>query len=157
MKRETLILRIAVFIIGLPVLALWIFGLPWLIKNPVNPNYAHVLYPIIIGIYASSIPYYIALYKAFRLLGFIDKNIAFSELSVKALRVIKYCAIIITTLYALIMPFAYLAAKLDDAPGLIIIGMIPPFTSVIIAVFTAVLQKLLKNAIDIKAENDLTI
>jgi hypothetical protein len=157
MKRETLFLRIALFIIGLPVLALWMFGLPWLIKNPVNPNYAHILYPIIIGICASSIPYYIALYKAFRLLGFIDKNIAFSELSVKALRVIKYCAIIITTLYALIMPFAYLAAKLDDAPGLIIIGMIPPFTSVIIAVFTAVLQKLLKNAIDIKAENDLTI
>jgi len=74
MKRETLFLRIALFIIGLPVLALWMFGLPWLIKNPVNPNYAHVLYPIIIGIYASSIPYYIALYKAFRLLGFIDKT-----------------------------------------------------------------------------------
>ena len=85
MKRETLFLRIALFIIGPPVLALWMFGLPWLIKNPVNPNYAHILYPIIIGICASSIPYYIALYKVFRLLGFIDKNIAFSELSVKAL------------------------------------------------------------------------
>lgn len=46
---------------------------------------------------------------------------------------------------------------MDDAQGLIVIGMIPPFTSVIIAVFAAVLQKLLKNAIDIKAENDLTI
>jgi hypothetical protein len=97
------------------------------------------------------------LYKAIRLLNFIDKNIAFSELSVGALRVIKYCAITISTLYALIMPFVYQVAKMDDAQGLIVIGMIPPFTSVIIAVFAAVLQKLLKNAIDIKAENDLTI
>jgi hypothetical protein len=117
MKRETLFLRIALFIIGLPVLALWMFGLPWLIKNPVNPNYAHILYPIIIGICASSIPYYIALYKAFRLLGFIDKNIAFSELSVKALRVIKYCAIIITTLYALIMPFFLSRSQIGRCSG----------------------------------------
>ena len=32
-----------------------------------------------------------------------------------------------------------------------------PFASIVIAVFAAVLQMLLKNAIDIKSENDLTI
>ena len=157
MKQETLFLKIAIFIIGFPILALCIFGLPWLANNPVNPDYAHMLYPILIGIYISSIPFYIALYKAFRLLGYIDKNIAFSKLSVRALKNIKYCAITISTLYAAIMPFVYLAADKDDAPGLIIIGMIPLFASVVIAVFAAVLEKLLKNAIDIKAENDLTV
>jgi len=35
--------------------------------------------------------------------------------------------------------------------------MIPIFASLVVAVFAAVLQKLLKNAIDIKSENDLTI
>jgi hypothetical protein len=35
--------------------------------------------------------------------------------------------------------------------------MVPTFASIVIAVFAAVLQKLLKNAIDIKLENDLTI
>jgi hypothetical protein len=33
----------------------------------------------------------------------------------------------------------------------------PIFVSIIIAVFAAVLQKLLKNVIEIKAENDLTV
>jgi len=35
--------------------------------------------------------------------------------------------------------------------------MVSSFTSAVIAVFAAVLQKLLKEAIDIKSENDLTV
>ncbi len=42
-------------------------------------------------------------------------------------------------------------------PGIAIIGLTIIFTSVVIAVFTAVLQKLLKNVLDIKSENDLTV
>lgn len=156
-QASTLFLRVAVFIIGTPVLALCILGLPWLANNPVNPDYAHILYPIVIGMYVSAIPFYTALFNAFRLLGYIDKNIAFSELSVSALKNIKYCAITISALYLVIMPFIYLVADKDDAPGLIIIGMIPIFATMVIAVFAAVLQKLLKNAIDIKNDNDLTI
>ena len=55
------------------------------------------------------------------------------------------------------MPLIYYAAEVDDAPGLILIGMVIIFASFVVAVFAAVLQKLLKNAIDIKSENDLTV
>jgi hypothetical protein len=158
MKRgSTLFLKTAVILLGIPVLALCIFGLPWLANNPVNPDYAHILYPILIGMYVSAIPFYIAMYKAFRLLSYIDKNQAFSELSVKALKNIKFCAVTISGLYVVIMPFVYLVADLDDAPGLIIIGMVPIFASMVIAVFAAVLQRLLQEAIDIKSENDLIV
>lgn len=158
MKRgSTLFLKLAVILIGTPVLALCIYGLPWLAKNPVNPDYAHILYPIVIGVYISAIPFYIALYRAFRLLNYIDNNKAFSEISVRALKGIKYCAITISTFYAIILPFVYVVAELDDAPGLIIIGMVPIFASMVIAIFAAVLQRLLKEAIDIKSENDLTV
>ncbi len=78
-------------------------------------------------------------------------------LSVKALKNIKICALIITGLYVVILPFVYFVAELDDAPGLIIIGMIPAFASIVIAVFAAVLQRLLQEAILIKSENDLTV
>ncbi|TYR81490.1 DUF2975 domain-containing protein [Priestia megaterium] len=154
---STLFLKIAVILIGIPVLALGIFGLSWLVNNPANPDYAHMLYPILIGMYVSVIPFYIALYKAFRLLSYIDKNKAFSQISVKALKNIKYCAITISTLCVVMMPFVYLVAEKDDAPGLIIIGMVPIFASMVIAVFAAVLQRLLQEAIDIKSENDLIV
>lgn len=158
MKRgSTLFLKTAVFLMGIPVLALGIVGLTYEGKHPVNPNYAHILYPILIGMYVSAIPYFIVLYQAFKLLSYIDKNQAFSELSVKALKNITSCALTISGLYVVILPFVYRVADLDDAPGLMIIGMVPILSSLVIAVFAAVLQKLLQEAIDIKSENELIV
>jgi MFS superfamily sulfate permease-like transporter len=150
MKRgTTLFLKIAVILIGIPVLALCIFWLPSF------ANYLH--YPVLIGMYAAAIPFFFALYQALKLLSYIDKNKAFSELSVKALKNIKYCAITIGVLYAGLIPLLIPIADADDAPGLVGIPVIIIFASSTIAVFAAVLQKLLKEAIDIKSENDLTV
>lgn len=158
MKRgSTFFLKTAVMLMGIPVLALCIVGLPWLANNSVNPDYSHILYPILIGMYVSVLPFFVALYRSFRLLSYIDKNQAFSELSVKALKNIKFCAMTISGLYVAILPFVYLLADLDDAPGLVIVGMVPIFASLVIAVFAAVLQRLLQEAIDIKSENDLIV
>ncbi|MEK4664540.1 MULTISPECIES: DUF2975 domain-containing protein [Paenibacillus] len=158
MKRGTTIfLKLAVLLIGVPILALCIFGIPWLANNPVNPNYAGALYPIVIMMYVSVIPFIVALYQAFRLLSYIDKNEAFSLISVRSLKTIKYCAIVISSLYFVMLPFVYVVAEKDDAPGLILMGMVPIFASLVIAVFSAVLQRLLQEAIDIKSENDLVV
>jgi len=157
MKRETLFLKIAVFLIGTPVLALCVFGLPWLAKDTAGSELAYLIYGILVVMYVSAIPFFGALYQAIRLLSYIDKNNAFSELSVKTLKNIKYCATTITVLYVAGMPLFYLVGERDDAPGVIVIGMMFVFAPLVIAVFAAVLQKLLKNAIDIKSENDLTV
>lgn len=158
MKRgTTLFLKLAVLFIGLPIIALCIFGLIWLISNPANPDYEQVLYPIIIGMYISTIPFFIALYQSFKLLSYIDNNQAFSDLSVKALKKIKFCALIISGLYAVILPFVFGLAQIDDAPGLVLVGTVPIFASLVIAVFAAVLQRLLQDAIEIKKENDLIV
>jgi Protein of unknown function (DUF2975) len=159
MKRETFFLKFVVVLMGLPVLALCIFLLPEIAEffAELNPKLDFLQYPFLIGLYAAAIPFYFALYQTFKLLSYIDMNEAFSELSVKALKNIKYCAIIISGLYVVFMPLLYLMAEVDDAPGIILIGMIIIFGCMVVAVFAAVLQKLLKNAIDIKSENDLTV
>lgn len=160
MKRgSTIFLKIAVFLIGTPVLALCIFGLSRFDPNSPYwqlPELANLQYPLLIGMYAAMIPFFFTLYQTLKLISYIDNNEAFSELSVKALKNIKYCAITISILYVLEMPILYLLTKVDDAPG-ILIGMVIIFASMVIAVFAAVLQKLLKNAVDIKTENDLTV
>jgi hypothetical protein len=157
MKLETLFLKIAVVLIAMPILALCILGVVRLSTERINLEYASMLYPILIGMYLSAIPFFAALFQALKLLSYIDKNNAFSELSVNALKNIKYCASAISILYVLVMPFLYFLAEKDDAPGIILIGMVFVFVSFVVAVFAAVLQKLLKNAIEIKSENDLTI
>lgn len=163
MKRgTTLFLKLAVIFIGIPVLALCIFLLPQIASEASEAadrgwDFAYVVYSILAVMYISVIPFYFALYQTFTLLNFIDKNQAFSELSVRALKKIKYCAIIISGLYVVALPFVFIMAEIDDAPGLVIVGMIPIFSSIVIAVFAAVLQRLLKEAIDIKEENDLIV
>lgn len=156
MKQETLFLKIAVVLIGIPVLALCI-GLPWIANEAAEHYPSYFLYPLLTGMYMAAIPFFVALYQALKLLNFIDKNEAFSELSVRALKKIKYCAAAISVLYVAVMPLFYRIAQEDDAPGVIVIGLVITFASIVIAVFAAVLQKLLKDAIDIKSENDLTI
>lgn len=157
MKRETLFLKAVVVLVGLPVLALCIFGLPQIVKEAADYFSPYWVYPVFIVIYVSVIPFFFALIQAFKLLSYIDKNQAFSELAVGTLKKIKYCAFAISILFAASEPFLYLMAEKDDAPGIIVIGLVIIFASFVIAVFAAVLQKLLKNAIDIKSENDLTV
>jgi hypothetical protein len=163
MKRgSTIFLKIAVILIGIPILALCIFLLPQIANEAIeqaksSSELAYVVFGILIVMYVSAIPFYFGLYQAFRLLSYIDKNQAFSQLSVTALKKIKNCAITISGLYVVALPFVYIIAEWDDAPGLILIGMVIIGASMVIAVFAAVLQRLLQEAINIKSENDLTV
>lgn len=156
-KGTTIFLKLAVILLGLIIMTFSIVVFIDIVGNPANPDYAYMLYPIVLGIYISSIPFYFALYQSYRLLSYIDKGEAFSELSVHALRKIKYCGIIISIIFAVIIPFVYMLAQVEDAPGLILVGTVPIFTAMVVAVFAAVLERLLKEAIDIKSFNDLTV
>lgn len=156
-KGTTLFLKLAVIVIGAPVFILCLLGVYFLVNNPVNPDYSYILYPILAGVYVTVIPFSIALYNAFKLLTYIDNNKAFSYESVKGLKKIKYCAITISGLYIILMPFIFLLADKDDAPGAIIMGIVPAFASTVISVFAAVLQRLFEEAIEIKSENELTV
>lgn len=159
MKHETLFLKAALVLMAIPVLALCIFVLPEIAEffAKLNPSLDFLQYPFLTGLYITALVFFCALYQAFKLLVYIDRNLAFSDLSVKALMNIKYCAVIIGALYLLFLPLIYLMAKKDDAPGIMLIGLVIIFGCMVVAVFAAVLQKLLKAAIDLKSENDLTI
>ena len=156
-RGSTFFLKAAVFLIGFIVLALCIFLLPWLASDTAEmfPEFAFLQYPVLIGLYVTTIPLFVALYQALRLLKLIDNKDAFSELSVTSLKRIKYCAITISILY--VIGAIFLMSQNALHPGLAIIGFIIFFASAVIAVFAGVLQKLLRNVIDIKSENDLTV
>ncbi|MCY1714032.1 DUF2975 domain-containing protein [Caproiciproducens galactitolivorans] len=168
LSKATFFMRAVVLFIGIVVLIFSIFLFPEILRETaiiaaaaslqISPWFAFINFTFPIGLYAASIPFFIALYQTLKLLSYIDKKKAFSELSVKILKNIKYCALAICALYmAGVMPIIYCFAKLDDAPGLVLMGLVIGFTPIVIATFAAILQKLLQEAIDIKSENDLTI
>lgn len=162
MKRKpgsTTFLKAVILLFGLAALALCIFAVPEIAEfaGELYPELSYLQALVMIDLYGAALPFYIALYQAFKLLGYIDQNKAFSEASVQVLKNIKQCAVIISGMFVLGMPLFYLMAERDDAPGIIVIGMIFILASMVIAVFAAVLQKLLNEAIEIKSENDLTV
>lgn len=160
MKRVTTIfLKIAVVFIGIPVLAICIFLVPDIAEFAAElyPEISFIKYLVYLDLYATAIPFYFAIYQTLKLLGYIDKNKAFSDLSVKSLKNIKFSAIAYGVIYMLGLPLFYLIAERDDAPGVILVGLALIFAGMVVAVFAAVLQKLLKEAIDYKSDHDLTI
>ncbi len=99
-----------------------------------------------------------ALYKAFKLLGYIRQNLVFSSGSVNTLKSIKYCAIVLSILIALAGLYIKLFHnKEDDPAGFLAICIAGTFISIVVATAAAIFEKLLQNAIDMKSENDLTI
>ena len=159
---STLFLKIAVITIGIPVLALCVFVLP----KFANVAFSHaasgdtlgyIVLSILVVMYVSTIPFYMGLYQTLNLLRYIEKDQAFSQVSVISLKKIKNYAKIISGLYVIVLPLVYILAQWDDAPGLILIGVVIIGASFAVAVFASVLQRLLQKAIDIKEENDLTV
>ena len=154
MKRgSTLFLRFFILLIAVVVLVLCIFVLPSGIRSDDTGDYR----PILLGMYIPAIPFFIALYHVMKLLNYIDKNKIFSSVSIKALKIIKYCGIIISVLYTAGMPYIFTVADRDDAPGVVAIGFVVIFGSLVVATVAAIFQNLLQNVVDIKSENDLTV
>ena len=114
--------------------------------------------PFILYGYAASIAFFVALYKAFKLLGYIGQNKVFSSNSVETLKSIKYCAIVLSI--SIMLAGLYISLfhnKEDDPAGFLAMCIVTTFASIVIATASAIFEKLLQNAIDMKSENDLTI
>ena len=150
-------LKVVLVLISIVTLGLCIFALPSLAAytTEMYPEYAFLKYPILIGMYFTVIPFFFALYESYKLLSIIrDKN-AFSESALLSLRHIIFCASTIIALYTIGLLIMALSNALH--PGIAILGLVIIFACLIIAVFSAVLRELLRSAIILKIENELTV
>jgi len=160
-RGATFFLKGVILLIGIVALALCIFLFPEVARRDAeaHPETAYLQYPFLLSVYLLSIPFFIALYKGFKLLIYIDKNKVFSELSVRALKVIKRCAITLSAFIVAGIIFVILlsAGKGEDITGFISLGFMLTFASIVIATFAGILQRLVNEVVDIISENDLIV
>ena len=157
--------RISIIFLQAVIVLIGIVALTILIRFPLTEGRAaHLdlfsIYsdPFILYGYAVSIAFFVALYKAFRLLGYIGQNEVFSSNSVKTLKSIKYCAIVLSILIVAAGLYIKISHnKKDDPAGFLAICIVTTFVSIVVATAAAIFEKILQNAIDMKSENDLTI
>ncbi|HBJ01291.1 MAG TPA: DUF2975 domain-containing protein [Lysinibacillus sp.] len=148
---STFFLKIVAFLIGIAVLAVCVYWLPQaaIRDAKVRPG-DYSIYPLLLCAYEVCITFSVAMYQAYKLLSYINLNNAFSELSLKSLKVIKKCAF--TIIFFILILLVYLRAFAmftgDDAAGPIALGLIGILVTAIIAAIMDVLQRPIKNALE---------
>jgi len=159
MKRSsTIFLQIVIVLIGIGALALLLWEPHIEGRNAHATNFEiYFKDPFLVLVYIGSIPFFVALYQAFKVLGYAGQNKIFSQAAVKALRTIKFCAIAIIGFVVVEEIIIMLNHGNDDAAGGVFMGVLITFGSIVIATAAAMFEQILQNAVDIKSENDLTV
>lgn len=160
MKRiSTIFLQIVTVLIGIITLFLLIRE-PQLEGRNVNSTLYEIYFkdPFLAFAYLGSISFFVILFQIFRLLGFIRQDKIFTTISVKALRIIKICALILITFIAGAIAYFFIVQRgKEDIAGGVSLGLIMVFIVIVTGTAAGVFERILQKAIDMKSENDLTI
>lgn len=149
MKRSSVIfLQVVIVLIGIGVLALMLWE-PHLEGRNINATPYQIYFndPFLVYAYTASIAFFVALYQAFKLLGYVGHNKVLN--SAKALRTIKYCAMILVAFIvgAEAYFFTVQRGKGEDIAGGVAMGLFMIFISVIIATAAAVFERRLSRSV----------
>ena len=150
-------LRIVIFLIGIGALAFLLWE-PHIEGRNAHATLFEIYFndPFLAYAYIASVPFFVALYQAFKVLGYAGQNKIFSQEAVNALRTIKYCAMAIIGFVVVSVIFLLRGDPEDRPPG-VVMRVLITFGSIVIATAAAVFERILQNAVDIKSENDLTV
>ena len=155
---STIFLQVVVVLIGIGALAVMLWE-PHIEGRNAHATSLFQIYfkdPFLAYAYIGSIPFFVALYQAFKVLGYVRQNKTFSQATVKAVGTIKYCAIAIIGFVAVGEIFIMLGNS-DDRAGGVFMGILITFGSIVIAIAAAMFERILQSAVDMKSENDLTV
>ena len=139
-------MKVMLIIAGLGILFLDLYVLPLAIIAEGNDDYLMRPYLMIIylSIYIMSFPFFVILFKAFIMLNLIKIEQFYSLKTVKNFQVIKVCAYSITLVVFVDLPFLFFLADYEDAPGLLLMGIIIFGVSLFIALLITRLMLLIE-------------
>jgi hypothetical protein len=147
MKRATIIfLQFLIIIFGIVILN-FLIRVPLTEGRAVNLDLFHIYAdPFILFGYFASVPFFVALYKGFKILGYYGQNKIFSLIAVRELRILKYCAILFSIFILSAGIFIILFHdKEDDPAGLISLCILTTFLSIVVAIIAGIFEKNIYN------------
>jgi hypothetical protein len=157
-KASTIFLQVVVVLIGIGTLALLLWEPHIEGRNAHATNFGmYFKDPFLAYIYTAFLCFFVALNKAFQILGYVRQNKSFSQATVNAFRTIKYCALVFIGFIVGAEAYLLIVRPGDDIAGGVAMGLLLIFTTVTTATAAALFERLLQNAVDIKYENDLTV
>ena len=156
-RPSMMFLRAVTVLVGLVVLAGLVFEPHVEGRNmDATPAEIYLHDPFLLFVYVGSIPFFMALFQAFRLLGYVGSGeSAFSVHSLRASRLIRDGARV--TIGFVVVGVVILMFVGEERPVALFLGLIPTLALLTIASSAALFERLLQRAVDLQAENDLTV
>ncbi len=159
LRGSTAFLQVVIVFVGIVGLALLLWE-PHLEGRNANATLFQIYFndPFLAYVYTGSIAFFVALFQAFKLLGYVGRGEIFSQRPVKALRMIKYCAMALVGFLGGAIAYIVIAMSgKDDIAGGVMMGLFLSFISAVVATAAAVFERTLQKAVELKSENDLTV
>jgi hypothetical protein len=145
-KTSIIILQAVVLFIAIGVLAFMILE-PQFEGRNIGASFFQIYFKdaFLAYAYIASIPFFVALWQAFKLLGLIGKGEAFTVKSINTLKTIRSCATYIIY-FALGANFylSFFVRGTDDITGGIFMGLLIILISGIVSMVTTVFEGILK-------------
>ena len=153
MKRaSTIFLQIVIALLGIGVLAALLWE-PQVEGRNVNATQFEIYFkdPFLAYIYLAFVPFFVGLYQVYRILGYVRRDEIFFQPSVRAFRIIKFCAL--TTAMLIVGALAYIfifVRGTDDIAGGVAMGVFIILVSAIAATSASVFERILQKAVERK-------
>ena len=146
MKRTAILLQTAIVIFGLTAFAFMLWE-PHLEGRNAHSTFFEIYFndPFLAFAYIASIPFFIALYQGFKLSGLYGRKRIFSQSSIKALKTMRFCAILLL-LFVATGEISILSSNSDDPAGGVFMGFIIATGSFLVAVAATKAEAYLKKS-----------
>lgn len=149
-KRSSIVvLQLVIVLIGIGILV-FMLAEPYFEGRNVDATFFEIYFNDLFLVYAytGSIAFFVALHKAFKLLGYIGENKLFSMDSVRAMRTIKNCGKIIVAFIVVAGAYLVIVRPGDDIAGGVFMGLLIIFASGVIAIAAGVFERILQSVVD---------
>lgn len=151
-KFSTVFLQAGVVLLGAGVLAMMLWVPPHEGRNANATLFAtYFKDPFLAYAYLGSIPFFAALFQAFKLMGYVRRDEVFSPAAFKALRLIRYCSLATAAIVAgAVIYIRVTAAGQDDPAGFVVPGSVAVFVSLAAAAASGVIETIVRKAAELK-------
>lgn len=143
-KGSTILLQIVVILIGICALALLLWE-PHIEGRNAHATLYEIYFndPFLAYAYIASISFFVALYQSFKVLGYVRQDRTFTDETVNAMRIIKYCAVAIIG-FVVVGEIFIMLGNSDDRAGGVFMGALITFGSAAIATTAAKFERILQ-------------
>lgn len=151
MKRSTIFLQAAVILTGTVALFFMLYE-PLIEGRNAHSTFFEIYFndPFLAFAYTASIPFFIALYNAVKVLGSVRQNKTYTQPAVKALRTIKYCGLSLIG-FALAGEIIIMLNNSDDRAGGVFMGFLAALLAIALAAAGFSFERKVQKRIDEKS------